>query len=60
MITAWRVFGLMYAAGVALVIRDKYRKQEREERMPDRIEDQLDIMIHTSEINERSAQRSES
>jgi hypothetical protein len=29
------------------MIRDKYRKAEV---MPDSVEDQLDIMIHTSEI----------
>lgn len=57
MITAWRVIGIIYTVGVALAVRDKYREREarlKQERMPDSIEDQLDIMIHTTEIESRS------
>lgn len=56
MITFWRVFGLVYTVGVALVVRDKYREREAaRNKKPDSIEDQLDSMIHASEINERNA-----
>ena len=50
--TFWRITGVLYIIGVALVVRDKFRKREATQSMPDSIEDQLDIAIHTREIEE--------
>lgn len=46
----WKVIGILYAVGTALVIRDKYRTTEL---MPDSIENQLDIAIHTTQMTEK-------
>jgi len=50
----WKIAGLLYAGGVALVVRSKYRKAEQV-RVPDSVEDQLDAMIHASQISQPGA-----
>lgn len=54
---ALRVLAVLYGTGLALMAKDAIveRRKPKTPSMPDSIEDQLDIAIHTREIEERAS-----